>query len=209
MFTQTVVNVAILAYYLAMPGLLSHSRVHAVQKDIGGQVLPGPSSDGDMRYFLPTLRNFPLADQKLAEKVVIREGTLSEKLGVETVIQPDTEIVALQSSVSGLKSVFAWGEQLTTQTPGKLPRATEWKGKRVVCLWDEDGGFYSDGTYFPMSINPISSIGLSSLGEPFKCVLFVPTERGNEARRIVFKPDSFGRTPNDFFDYPDSNVSNR
>ena len=58
---------------------------------------------------------------------------------------------------AGSKSVLAWGEQIKKQTPEKPPLATQWENKFVL-IWDEEGGFYFDGTYHPVpDYDPYSS----------------------------------------------------
>ncbi|MGO9112235.1 MAG: hypothetical protein ACLP9L_23655 [Thermoguttaceae bacterium] len=163
---------------------------------------------------------------KVEEKVVLRECPLSEKcgLGLETVTRPDKEIVALQSSASDLKSAIALGERIRKQTPEKLPDASKWKEKFVLS-WDEEGGLNFDRTYHPASKpdwDPCPACGKGEhryhpdpalfpifsgfmCGGPVGCGPVSPTECGvDDAHRTAFKPDSRGRTPNDFYDYPDS-----
>ncbi len=123
MLTQTLINVAVLVYFSVSSGHGINFDFHAGKK----------------------------AAAKAEEKVVLRESTLSEKcgLGLEAVVRPDEEIVALRSSASGLKSALGLGEQIKKQTPEKSPIASQWK-KKFELVWDEQGGFYFDGTYHPV-----------------------------------------------------------
>ncbi len=194
MFTQSLIHVAILTYFAASSG-------HGIDIDrhIGKK-----------------------AATKVEEKVVLRESPMSEKcgLGLETVVRPDKEIAALQSSARGLESVLALGERTITQVPEKAPVANRWKEKFVL-IWDEQGGVYFHGTYYPGAdpcARPCPLPYAFPASDPapcpifndwvcrasVKCVVFSPAERGiDDAQRTTFKPDSRGRTPNDFFDFPD------
>ncbi len=138
------------------------------------------------------VQNLPRPSQ---DPVVLRENSLSEKLGLETVTRPDKEIVALQVSASDLPSALTWGEQIKKETPQKPPLATQWENKFVL-IWDEDDGFYFHGKYYPMSVDPLSSVGLPSCGEPVKCVILSPTDRGvDDAHHVALKASFGGGTP--------------
>ena len=127
----------------------------------------------------------------------------SEKLGlnVEPVTQPDKAVAAFQASVDGLKSALAFDEQIATPAPEKLPAASQWK-KRFIWVWDGNKGSYFDGVVLPA----IDGDYFGAYGERGdKCVLLFPMEGGVEnAHGMAFNPDPGGRTPNDFYDYPDS-----
>ena len=124
MFTQTLINVAVLVSFSLSSGHGIDLALHAGRK--------------------------PAA--KAAEKVVLRETTLSEKLGlgVESVARRDNEIAALQSSARSFQSAFTLGKRIKKETPRKLAVAEQWKGKFVL-IWDGNKGVYFDGTYFPAS----------------------------------------------------------
>jgi hypothetical protein len=123
MFTSSLINMAILAYFSVSSGHGAGIDLHAGHK----------------------------AAAKVEEKVVLRENSLSEKLGLETVMRPDAEVVALQSSASSLKSALSLGEQIKKQTPERPPIAGQWKDKFVV-TWDDAGGYYLDRTYHPAPV---------------------------------------------------------
>ncbi len=238
MIWSSLINMAVLTYFAISSGHGINFDLHAGREpvangdhelvgaqlfDLSDDVPAGRLSDPQC---ITDLHYWGGVSAKAAQRIVLRENTLSEELGLETITRPDKEIIALQSSVSGLKSVLAWSEQVATGTSGKLPRAIEWKSKRVVCLWDEDGGFYVGGTYFPMYEEPLSAFSIGPRpGTPFRCVLSVGAGRGDDVYCTAFEPDSVGsvqevaslsyacriipdlysrgRTPNDFYDYPD------
>ena len=120
MLAQSLINVAILACFSVSSGQGINFDLHAGKE----------------------------AAAKVEEKVVLRENLLSEKLGLESAAQPDREIVALQSSVSGLPSALSLDEKIVKQTPEKLPFASRWNDKFIV-TWDEDGGFCFERRYHP------------------------------------------------------------
>jgi hypothetical protein len=120
MFTSSLINMAVLVYFSVSSGHSAGIDLHASQK--------GAS--------------------KVEEKVVLRQDSLSEKLGLETIVRPDAEVVALQSSASSLKSALSLGEQIKKQSPEQPAIAGQWKDRFVV-TWDEAGGFYLDRTYHP------------------------------------------------------------
>jgi hypothetical protein len=118
----------------------------------------------DVQYFPPAGQELPREDRTLAEKVVIREGTLSEKcgLGLEAIKRPDQEIAALKSSASGIKSALSLGEQIKKQSPEKLPYATGWNGKFSL-TWDDEGGYCFAGTQYRIT-EPEIRYGIDSSG---------------------------------------------
>jgi hypothetical protein len=122
MFTTSLINLAVLAYFSVSSG-------HEISFDF----------HADMK-----------SAAKVEEKVVIRESPLSETcgLGLETVTRPDDEIVALRSRARGLKSALSLGEQIKKQTSEKAPFTYQWK-KKFDLVWDEEGGFYLDQEYHP------------------------------------------------------------
>ena len=134
-------------------------------------------------------------DMPKVEEVVLRANSLSEKLGLETAKRPDEEIVALQTNASGLKSALALGEQITKETPEKLLVATQWKDKfawkdKFKLIYDEEGGFYFGGTYFPIGGEDNFCNRYRMPGKPVKCVLLSPTVRGvDDADRISCKTE--------------------
>lgn len=180
MLTQTLINVAILVYFSVSSGHGINFDFHAGKK----------------------------AAAKVEETVVLRENSLSEKcgLGLETVGRSDEEIVALQSSASGLKAALGLGQRITKQAPQKLPAANQWKDKFVL-IWDGEGGVYFDGTYFPgPDPNPWACCGRAA--GPVKCILLSATERrGNDASGDRFEPNSTGRPQPCIHDNPDSQIT--
>jgi len=153
---------------------------------------------------------------KAGETVVIGASSFREKLGLESepVVQPDKEIAAFRSSIRGLKSALALGEQIAAPPPEKLPAASQWKN-RFELIWDEQGGFHVHGTHHPTSAGDPHGSGpffrfLPT--QPGVDPLESPSQRGvdpiepwiDDGQRIAFGPVSRGRTPDDFYDYPDS-----
>ncbi|MGA2253899.1 MAG: hypothetical protein ABSG53_04485 [Thermoguttaceae bacterium] len=148
-------------------------------------------SSGHGIDFASHVGNTPAA--KVEGTVVLGGSSFREKLGLdlEPVTRPDKEIAAFQSSVSGLKSVPAFNEQIATQSPEKLTTVS--RKKRFELLCDEQGGFYLNGVFYP------GPDGKLCPQQPVKCVLFSPTEHDADgSQRLVFKASFGGRDPSEF-----------
>ena len=175
MLTQSLINAAILVY-------LSVSSGHGINFDF----YAGKKAVG-----------------KVDEKVVLRENSLSEKLGMETVTRPDQEIVALQFSASKLKSALSLGEQIKKQTPEKPPVASQVNGKFVLIL-DGDKGIYFDGKYFPSHSNQFSSsLFHEDPPEPVNCVLLSPPERGIDSTDHAEDRNATSKPGEEIVSYPE------
>jgi hypothetical protein len=108
-----------------------------------------------MHFEFHALRQAPAAIQ---EKVVLRENTMSEKcdLGLEPVVRPDQEIVALRADASRFTSSIdlrANAKGPSWETP--TMRGSRWEAKRpdwnelFAFSWDDDGGYWLGGKHFP------------------------------------------------------------
>ncbi len=115
MFAPSLVNLAVLMYFSVSSG-------HGIDFDFHAGRTTAP---------------------KVEDRVVLRESPLSEKcgLGLETVTRPDEEIVALRSSVSGLPSALALGDNIKKQTAEEFFAANRWK-KVFEVVSDDEGGLH-------------------------------------------------------------------
>jgi hypothetical protein len=98
----------------------------------------------------------PAAAQAV-EKVVLRENSLGEQLGLETatVVEPDKEMAALQADASGFTSsvhVPANAKRPRSEFP-VVNESMDWK-KRFDFSWDDDGAFWLGGKYCPVAPDP-------------------------------------------------------
>jgi hypothetical protein len=120
MFTSTLFNMAVLVYFAVSSG-------HGAGLD---------------------LRAGRKAAAKVEEKVVLREDSLSEKLGLEAVTRPDQEIVALRSDARGIKAALVLGDRaktLTFEEPPKYRIANSWDKRAIRLLHQEDDSDESNG----------------------------------------------------------------
>lgn len=215
MLTQTLINVAVLVYF-------SISSGHGVNIDwAAGRNTAAKTEDkvvtdnkclqyldGPIRWQI-VMKTEEKAAAKVEEKVMLRESSLSEKcgLGLETIARPDKEIVTLQSSASGLKSVLALGEKIARQTTVKLPVVNrfgrQWKDGFVFVWGMEDDGICIDGAYYRAQdfsdricyVPRISGHTSFMLGvEPTRCLILSPKptneSQDNETERGCWIADS-------------------
>ena len=96
---------------------------------------------------------------KVEEKIVLRESSMSEKLGLdlETVARPDKDVIALQSNASEFKRALGLGEQIAKQAPEKPLLADRWHDKFAV-TWDQENGFSFSGRRYPLPIRVAESV---------------------------------------------------
>jgi hypothetical protein len=146
MFTQTVINVAVLTYF-------SLSSVHGLPFNLHvGKNVAG----ADYRQYVTSFSASCLdgaAAPNVEEKVVLRESTLGEKCGLdlEKVARPDPEIAALQADAGRFKSALGIchrAQKTTWETPNLHTVPLHWNEQFSV-RWEDDGGYYFGGKHFP------------------------------------------------------------
>jgi hypothetical protein len=103
MFTSSLINMTILAYFSVSSGHGLGVDLHAGQK--------------------------PAA--KVVGKVVLREDSLSEKLGLETAVRPDAEIAALRIDARSIPAALDLGDRAKKLTSEKAPEY------RIAAMWDK------------------------------------------------------------------------
>ena len=140
----------------------------------------GPQVSG---YYSPVQE---VVEEEVKERLVPFESTFGEKYGIGPLnpfstnrpignipLQPDKEIDALRSRVSGLRSDVTFGERIATASPVMFPKscfADHWKDKfNFVWHVDEEKTVCLDGIYYP-SRGDTKFAGVYSCGFARSCV---------------------------------------
>ena len=134
MLTPSLIHLAILAYFSLSSGHGSNIDLHDGQKP---EAIIGAKVALDDSTFSESGLDFETAIRPDRETGTVQSSASGLLPGGNSWV--DREIVALQSSASGVQSALAWSAQIEKQTPPKLSFASQWKYRFVLILGRRHG----------------------------------------------------------------------